>query len=359
MALLLLLGLAIGVSAAESVPSFPQEFWGALTIDGSPAPAGTIIVAVIGETEYGSIETTVAGEYGGSGRSEGTRLLVKAPVDLAGEPIAFRVGGQAAQETATFTPGGATLLDLSVAGNGGTPTPTSSGGAGSTSGGGSSSPTPVWIAAQPTAVTAVGQAALPVSATGEVTELVTVVTADGVGSVTLGEGTLARDENGDPLGEVTVGSADPANAPAAPAGTTIGFALDCGPAGATFDPPATLTYTLSAEEWAGIADPSALKVMWYNPASGSWQEVPATVDAVTRTVTAQVSHFSLYALVWPSATMPTAAQTNAAPGTSVPAGGETGAAASAGEPPYLLFLFAGVVIAGVVIGAAYFLRRSR
>ncbi len=357
MALLLLAGLVAGAAAEETVPTFPHEFQGSVTIDGSPAPAGTVIVAVIGETEFGSVETTAAGEYGSSSRYEGNRLLVKAPGDLAGEPIAFLVDGHAAQETAPFAPGETTRLDLSAAGSSVTPTPTSSGGGGSSGGG--SSPAPVRTSAQPTPTASVGRAALPVSATGEITESVTVGTADGVGSVTLAEGTIARDENGDPLGEVTVASADPAAAPSAPAGTTIGFALDCGPTGATFDPPAALTYTLSAEEWEMIGDLSTLKVMWYNPASGAWQEVAATVDPATRTVTARVSHFSLYALVWSSAT-PTAVQTNAAPGTSVPAGEETGAAAPPDEPPHLIFLFAGVVvIICALIGAAYFLRKSR
>jgi hypothetical protein len=359
MAILLLAGLVAGAAAAEeSVPTFPHQFWGGVTIDGSPAPAGTVIVAVIGGTEYSSIETTVAGEYGSSSRYAGDFLVVDATGDLVGEPITFLVDGQTAQETAAFTPSETTRLDLSVV-TGVTPTPTSSGGSGgNTGGGGGSSQAPTQTSAQPTPVTSVGRAVLPVSATGEISESVTVTTADGVGSVTFGEGTIALDKNGDPLGEVTVGTADPAGTPPAPSGTTIGFALDCGPGGATFDPPATLTYTLSAEEWAKIADLSTLKVMWYNPESGAWQEVAATVDAATRTVTAQVSHFSLYALTWSSTT--TAVQTSAAPGTSVPVGQETGAATPSGEPPHLMFLWAGVVIiVCALIGGLYFLRKNR
>ena len=38
--------------------------------------------------------------------------------------------------------------------------------------------------------------------------------------------------------------------------------------------------------------------MWYNPGSGAWQDIPATVNLATRTVTVEGAHFSIYALVW-------------------------------------------------------------
>ncbi|MFA7198515.1 MAG: PKD domain-containing protein, partial [Methanoculleus sp.] len=112
--LLLLLGLAIGVSAAESVPSLPQEFWGALTIDGSPAPAGTVVVAAINGTASGSVTTTVAGAYGGSAAREGDHLLVSGADGQEGQTLAFLVDGTAADQTVTFTPGTAMQLDLTV-----------------------------------------------------------------------------------------------------------------------------------------------------------------------------------------------------------------------------------------------------
>ncbi len=233
-------------------------------------------------------------------------------------------------------------LDLNVAGES-TPTATvtSTPGSGSGSGsGGSQGSTP----------TSVSTTSAPV----------TVRTSNNVDSVTIGEGTLARDANGDPLNEVAVASVDAAGIPPVPPGTAIGFTLDCRPAGATFDPPVTLTYTLSEKEWEQIGDTATLQVMWYNPGTGEWQEVAAFVNAATRPVTAQVSHFSIYALTSSSATTPTAAQTNTAPGTSAPAAQETGAAAPAGESPHPTVLFAWVVVlACALIGAVYFLRKSR
>jgi len=40
LALLLLLGLVAGAAAAGGTPAIPQEFYGDVTIGGSPAPAG-------------------------------------------------------------------------------------------------------------------------------------------------------------------------------------------------------------------------------------------------------------------------------------------------------------------------------
>ncbi|MCK9306534.1 MAG: hypothetical protein M0P17_03285, partial [Methanoculleus sp.] len=324
MALVLLLALAVGVSAAETSlpPTFPHDFWGSVTIDGAPAPAGTVITAMIGDTAYGSIATTKTGEYGSSSRHEGNRLMVSATEERSGETITFRVNGETARETATFTPDSTTRLDLSVAGES-TPTPGSGG-----SGGGSQGSTSTSTPTQSAPVTSVGRASLPLSETGEVSAPVTVETGDGAGSVTISEGTLARDENGDPLGEVTIERAA-AGLPSPPPGGAIGFALDCGPAGATFDPPVTLTYTLSEGEWEGIDDPATLRVMWYNPGTGEWQEVPATVDPATRTVTAQVSHFSLFALTWAAASP--AEATTRAPATPTP-GGETPSGPDSQQP---------------------------
>ena len=349
--LVLLLALAAGAAAAGegAPPAYPHEFYGSVTIDGAPAPAGTVITGVIGGRECESITTTVAGEYGSPSRHKGANLLAWGSADQAGETITFLVGGRAAKETATYTPREVTRLDLTVAGS-------STEGSGGSSGGSSpaapvSSSTPEQPAAP---VAQVGRAALSTTTTGEVTAATTVRTADGTGALQIPAGTTARDAAARPLGEVTV--ARTADVPAAPPGTTVGIALDCGPAGAVFDPPVTLTYTLSTEEWAKIGDPATLSVMWYNPASKAWQEVPATVDPATRTVTAQVSHFSIFALTWAAASPAEATPT--APATPTP-GGETPSGPGSqqptgGEIPWVLVAAGVLVVAGGLAAGWYF-----
>jgi len=355
-ALILLLGLVAGAAAAAggTPPVLPHAFYGDVTIGGSPAPAGTVITAKIGGTECGSIQTTDAGKYGSPDESLGNRLIVTGTADQEGAIITFYVNGVAAQETATFRSGAVTALDLSAVAITPTPTPTSStgggggggGGSGPGSGGSSSKNPGSEVTYDPNAPLApevfTESASLTTSSTGVVLESVMVRTDDKVGAVTIQEGTIARDSAGNPLTEVTCTKVAPAEVPPAPPGTTIAVALRCGPAGATFDPPVLLTYTLSAEEWARIEEGVTPKVMWYNPESGEWQEIAATVNPATRTITAEVSHFSIYALVW------TAPETVAAgaEGTVTP-GGEP-----AGEPGPALPTWALVVIIVLVIALA-------
>jgi hypothetical protein len=358
--LILILGLvACAAGAGDTLPVLPHVFYGSVTIAGSPAPAGTVITAKIGEIECGSVQTVDAGRYSDPDESLGNRLIVTATSDQTGETITFYVNGVAAQETAIFTSGGVTALDLSAAGES-TPTPTatstpgSGGGGGSTGGGsgGSSKETGSELVYDPDAPVApaafTGHAALTTSTAGVVLEPVTVRTDDEIGAVTIPEGTTALDADGNPLGEVTCAQVASAEVPPAPPGTTVAIALSCGPAGATFDPPAVLTYTLSEEEWAKIGEGTTLSVMWYNPESGEWQEIAATVDPATRTITAEVEHFSIYALVWtvPETVIAEAEGTGTPVGEQVPG---TGTALPVWAPVLVAVLLIAAVAAFLVM----------
>ena len=217
-----------------------------------------------------------------------------------------------------------------------------------TPGGGSSSKDPgsQFIYDPDAPAVQIGHASLATSPAGVVLESVTVRTADETGAVAIREGITALDREGKPLGEVTVARA--AGVPAAPSGTTVLIALDCGPAGATFNPAAVLTYTLSAEEWAKIGEGATPKVMWYNSGTGNWQDIPATVNPATRTVTAEVSHFSIYALAW------TAPEKVVAGAEGTPAGSPPGEPAPA-LPAWALAL---IVVLAVALAASLLMRRK-
>jgi LPXTG-motif cell wall-anchored protein len=94
--------------------------------------------------------------------------------------------------------------------------------------------------------------------------------------------------------------------------------------------------------WGAKIGSATPKVMWYNP---------ATVDAATRTVTAQVSHFSLFSLAWASAT-PAEATTGTAPGKTPPGPQQP----TGGEIPWAL-IAAGVLVIAVLAG--WYLLRKR
>jgi len=116
LATLLLFSLVTSCSAGA--PALPCEFYGTVTIDGSPAPVGTILSAKIGDAERGRLVLEKAGEYGGSGTFDQRLKVIAEDTDLAGgtPDITFWINGQKALQETKFQPGVSLHLDLSVGG---------------------------------------------------------------------------------------------------------------------------------------------------------------------------------------------------------------------------------------------------
>ena len=125
--LCLLLALSVaGPVFADAPPPMPHAFYGTVTINGTPAPAGTEVEArgtgVMPEVEGNPIETTVEGQYGSSSPL-GPWLVVQGYID-EGTPIEFYVNevraqcydvaAQASSDTYPFHSGVFTELNLSV-----------------------------------------------------------------------------------------------------------------------------------------------------------------------------------------------------------------------------------------------------
>jgi len=105
--------LLLLIGTASAVPLLPAEFWGSVTIDGNPAPAGTAITARIDGRDCGSLTLTTAGVYGGDATFD-KRLLVCGGDDDAKKTITFFVDGARAVETAVYDPGTSSRLDLAA-----------------------------------------------------------------------------------------------------------------------------------------------------------------------------------------------------------------------------------------------------
>ena len=105
-----LLFCAIPVYA--DIPTLPHAFYGTLTINGSPAAVGTVVKAKVGGIERGSITTTVAGQYGGSGAFD-PKLTVSGDI-ATGATIYFYANNNQASQTYAFSPGAVTELNLTV-----------------------------------------------------------------------------------------------------------------------------------------------------------------------------------------------------------------------------------------------------
>ncbi|RXE56097.1 hypothetical protein ABH15_07915 [Methanoculleus taiwanensis] len=224
-----------------------------------------------------------------------------------------------------------------------TPTPyTPSGGGGG--GGGSSR----------SVVTYEGSGVVSTSSSGIVTKTIAVVASDESAKLTLQSGVRALDADGNPISSITIERAS--DAPAAPAGALFsvsGYVYECGPAGATFNPGMTLTATLSEEDWnAMIASGQVPTFKWYNAETDAWEDVPTTVNAATRTVTATVTHFSMFAVVYTTGVLPTATPTEVVTATPTEVTPTTPAQPTE-ELPFMMIIIAIVAII-VVAGAAFF-----
>jgi hypothetical protein len=131
---------------------------------------------------------------------------------------------------------------------------------------------------------------------GTVLQKIEASSQDGKLTLTINQSTIARDKNGNLLSSLT--AAVNVSPPPPPAGASIiGLAYNFGPVGATFNPPATFKYTYSQDTIPqGIAE-EGLVVAYYDEQAGKWIELPSTVDPVSNTIVASVSHFTTFAVI--------------------------------------------------------------
>ena len=95
--LIVLSGMA-AMTSADGWPSMPNQFYGAVTLNGADAPVGTVINAYIDGELSGTIDVTTAGEYG----YDLNYLLVEGnESEDEGNTITFTVCGAAADQIGT------------------------------------------------------------------------------------------------------------------------------------------------------------------------------------------------------------------------------------------------------------------
>jgi hypothetical protein len=93
----------------------------------------------------------------------------------------------------------------------------------------------------------------------------------------------------------------------------IGTAYELGPSGAAFNPPVPLTLRYEdAAVPAGMTEASLFIANW-DPVKEAWMPVDSTVDTEKNIITAEISHFSIYAVVARATTVVEAAPVPAAP----------------------------------------------
>lgn len=105
----LLLAVAIGVGAAPALaddhepPDVPAAYYGDVTIAGEPAPAGTLVTAVVGGEERGSIVVEEPGQFGGPMVGDEKLEVSGSSGDDSGEPVTFLVNGEEVEPESSVT----------------------------------------------------------------------------------------------------------------------------------------------------------------------------------------------------------------------------------------------------------------
>jgi len=273
---------------ASEIPALPNAFYGYVEINGSPADIGTTISAS-GEGVYTNtpalhnpVETTKRGSYG----IDSMKLLVQGDI-LDGATITFYVNGHVATTdptTVKWHSEETTRVDLSV--TIAAPTPPPAGGWG---------PPPV---VQPPVKTNLfgTEESFSISNQGVVMETIEATSPDGLFTMTIPAGTVALDENGNPLSTLTTDVDE--SPPDPPEGAhIIGLPYIFRPDGATFDPPIIFTWSYDPEALPeGVAEED-LVIAYYDEDAGEWVELECVVDTENNTITASVSHFTTFAII--------------------------------------------------------------
>lgn len=102
---------AVTTAAAQQFP--PHRFFGSLTINGQPAPSGTVLRAFIGGTECATSTLSTAGRY----VIDVPGVTINPNCGRSGQStVTFEVNGQAAAQSATYRDGGYQQLNLTIGG---------------------------------------------------------------------------------------------------------------------------------------------------------------------------------------------------------------------------------------------------
>lgn len=148
----------------------------------------------------------------------------------------------------------------------------------------------------PAAETGVTKVSTAVTSDGRFFRDVTAESTDDKVALDIAKDTIGKTKDGRSLSEISI--TEMATPPAPPANTSIiGLTYNMGPDGATFAPPITITFTYNPDTVPKGADLTL--AVW----DGSkWVELTGcTVNPVTHTITAPVSHFTAFTIL---ATLP-------------------------------------------------------
>ena len=86
--------LCLVMVTVSAVPPLPAEYYGKVTVDGSPAASGTTLIAKINDQIRGKLILSSAGQYGGNGIFDDKLVVAATEEDVKSESVAitFHIG---------------------------------------------------------------------------------------------------------------------------------------------------------------------------------------------------------------------------------------------------------------------------
>lgn len=121
--------------------------------------------------------------------------------------------------------------------------------------------------------------------------------ADGIVELYVAEGTVSSDTQGNPV--TAFEFAIKTDLAALPDGSIVGQAYHLEPAGATFDPPITLTWSYQESDLHTEIAEDDLYLAYYSADHDEWTTLESDVDAPEDIITAPVTHLTTFAVFAP------------------------------------------------------------
>ena len=271
---LLVLALCLAlVAPASAAPVMPLLFSGNVTIGGVNAPIGTSITAEIEGTQVATATTTVVGKY---------VVSIDYNSGYIGKTVMLKVSGAVGGQGTYVDPMTIPVVNVNLTIDKGSPT--------------SPAPQPPTTpATTPTGARTISASILghgssfTINQSGVLTSPAVLASADGKVQLGLNANTTINIS-----GQSLTVSAEP-SAPAIPANVKLVNAYDFGPDNTSFDPAINLTFKYDLAALPSGVTESNLYIGFWN--GSSWTDLPYKVNTEAKTVTAQVSHFTIMALL--------------------------------------------------------------
>jgi len=143
-----------------------------------------------------------------------------------------------------------------------------------------------------------GSGTLPLNPDGSLECSVQITASDRQGALLLQEGTQVLDSTDHPVTTLSIMRAASTGLPDIPPDEHfryLGYAYHCLPEGARFDTPAVINISLGEDEWNTV-EGEDLVIRGYSARESRWEDQPTTIHPEGRSVTANVYHFSIFAL---------------------------------------------------------------